>query len=586
MTDSYAAAGRVRARRLSRRDALATATESDRRLLSLLVEQRVLTQTQLERLLSDIPARTLRYRTERLTRLGLVGRSRPYRDKGSAPFHYWPTRVADTSVRGEPVARGGERPEPNPMFLHHAERLSEVYVLLATVAPSVGLRLRRFAREGDARESFRVAGRERALAPDALIEFEDDTGRTLLGFLELDLGTMSHSRLKTKAAGYAAYAAEAAWTERHPFCPCLLFLTTTETRAISFLKTTQSLIDQYRRHASSIYGRRGNLDWFAAGASAHARQPERALLEACWDNLTLSGGGLTLADCLNAARAPYDAVRAKHAAEQRALEAERELLRTNPEARRSHLQEKRLDLHGSHLVEFGQTGQTALMLLLAARGPMTVTEQDAFVAFARQLDDDPLEARLAPIPVPPTWADEQAVAALVSEYRTVQRARVSELTRRYGEGPQLRSDQHELAAGGLIGRYGWDTLEERARRDHNGRVEQDRLRLAYLNIRDRDARQRRHETGLATRLARGRTAVLELVDKDKLRICGRCHEIAYPPELPEPVGYGSVPQHAYQAPTRCHFCRGSELNPWDELYQPELEYGAAGALTGTAWETR
>ena len=49
------------------------------------------------------------------------------------------------------------------MFLHHAERLSEVYVLLATAAPSAGLRLRRFAREGDARESFRVAGRERAL---------------------------------------------------------------------------------------------------------------------------------------------------------------------------------------------------------------------------------------------------------------------------------------------------------------------------------------------------------------------------------------------------------------------------------------
>jgi hypothetical protein len=36
-------------------------TDTDRRLLTLLAEQRVLTRTQLERLLADTPARTLRY---------------------------------------------------------------------------------------------------------------------------------------------------------------------------------------------------------------------------------------------------------------------------------------------------------------------------------------------------------------------------------------------------------------------------------------------------------------------------------------------------------------------------------------------
>jgi hypothetical protein len=86
-------AGRGPAGRLSRRDALATLTDLDRLLLTLLSEQRVLTQTQLEPLIADTPARTLRYRSERLTRFGLLGRSRPYRDKGSAPFHYWPTRA-------------------------------------------------------------------------------------------------------------------------------------------------------------------------------------------------------------------------------------------------------------------------------------------------------------------------------------------------------------------------------------------------------------------------------------------------------------------------------------------------------------
>jgi protein involved in plasmid replication-relaxation len=293
----------------------------------------VLTQTQLERLLANTPGRTLRYRTERLTRLGLVGRSRPYREKGSAPFHYWPTRGSDAFVRGEPLPRGGERAEPNPQFLQHAERLSELYVLLTVQAPTVGLHLQEFKREGAGREAFRVEGRERALAPDALIHLRDDNGRGLLGFVEFDLGTMSHTRLKTKAAGYAAYAAQAAWTERHPFSPCLLFLTTTEARAISFLKILAALLD--RRGRGGYYGRRrGYLDWFAAAACSHARDPERALVEACWDDLTLAGGGLTLSDCLNKARAAYDATRAKKEAEQRALEIAHRLARLEQQRER------------------------------------------------------------------------------------------------------------------------------------------------------------------------------------------------------------------------------------------------------------
>jgi DNA-binding Lrp family transcriptional regulator len=303
-------------RRPSRHDTLATVTDTDRRLLTLLSEQRVLTQTQLERLLDDVPARTLRYRTERLTRLGLVGRSRAYRDRGSAPFHYWPTRVSDAFVRGEPTPRGGERAEPNPQFLHHAERLSELYTLLAVQAPTVGLRLHSFKRERDAREPFRANGRERALAPDALIHLHDEDGRGLLAFVELDMGTMSHARLKTKAAGYGAHAANASWTERHPFCPCLLFLTTTETRAIAFLKILSGQLDRHGR--GNHYSRR-YFEWFAAAACAHAHEPERALVEACWDDLALAGGGLTISDCLNEARVTYDAEQAKKQAEERAL---------------------------------------------------------------------------------------------------------------------------------------------------------------------------------------------------------------------------------------------------------------------------
>ena len=576
LIEFHSRGGRGHAGRLGRRDALATLTDLDRHLLTLLSAQRVLTQTQLGRLLADTPARTLRYRTERLTRQGLVGRSRPYRAKGSAPFHYWPTRASDAFVRGEPPPRGGERAEPNPQFLHHAERLSELYVLLRVQAPTVGLHLHEFRREGEAREVSRAEGRERALAPDALIHLHDDDGRGLLAFVELDLGTMSHARLKTKAAGYAAYATQAAWTERHPFCPCLLFLTTTETRAISFLKMLTVLLG--RRGGGSYYGRRrGYLDWFAAAACAHARDPEHALSEACWDDLVLAGGGLTLTDCLNKARVAYAATRASEEAEQRARDTERGRLRANPEARRAYLQNKPLRFHGDHLDQFGEAGATALSLLLNASDAMSDVERDAFAALARQLTDDPLEAEPAPEPVPPTWTDAEAVAALVEVYRRRQRARIDELARRYGEGPTLRHDRTQLADGRLLDGYSCDSLEERARHDQQARQEQERLRLIYLDRREREARQRKHEAGLAARLAHGRSAVYAIVDRDRLQICTRCDEIVYPPE---PERRETVTYQQPAQPSRCHFCGGSELAAWDPIYQSELEYGPGTRLLG------
>jgi hypothetical protein len=560
-------------RRQSRHDALASLTDTDRRLLTLLSEQRVLTQTQLERLLADIPARTLRYRTERLTRLGLVGRSRPYREKGSAPFHFWPSRASDAFVRGEPAPRGGERAEPNPQFLHHAERLSELYVLLCVEAPTVGLRLHSFQREGDAREVFRAEGRERALAPDALIHLHDERDRGLLAFVELDMGTMSHPRLKTKAAGYAAYAAEAAWTESHPFCPCLLFLTTTEARALAFLRLLHGLVEKQRRYS---YRREGWLDWFSAAACPHAREPERALAEACWDDLALAGGGLSLADSLARARAPYDATRAKKEATERALEQQRSRLYADANAWRWYLQEKRLYLRDEQLTEFGEQGTTALQLLLHFTEPMDAVEQRAFAVLARQLADDPLDAELADDPPLPTPRELDTVNALADRYRAMQQHRLEQLARRYGEGPSLRRYQRELAAGRLLNQFSWDGLADQAKRDHERRSELEQLRIAYLDRREREARRRKHDAGIAARLAHGRTVVYALVDRDRLHICPSCDEIVYPPK-PQRATSGYAARH-YEEPPRCHFCDDTyHLAAWDPARAFEVEHGPAGA---------
>jgi hypothetical protein len=47
----------------------------------------------------------------------------------------------------------------------------------------------------------------------------DREDRKFGAFVEIDLGSMSHTRLRQKAELYAAYAASDAWRDRHLFSP-------------------------------------------------------------------------------------------------------------------------------------------------------------------------------------------------------------------------------------------------------------------------------------------------------------------------------------------------------------------------------
>src|ERR1700704_1744110 len=77
-------------------------SELDERVLGLISWLRVVSQSQLERLYPEVPGRSLRYRTRRLHRLGLIGRTRPYLDPGSGPHHLLPTRRGGALARGQP----------------------------------------------------------------------------------------------------------------------------------------------------------------------------------------------------------------------------------------------------------------------------------------------------------------------------------------------------------------------------------------------------------------------------------------------------------------------------------------------------
>jgi hypothetical protein len=549
----------------SRAAALARLSELDRRILVLVSTQRVLTQAQLARLLAEVPERTLRYRTERLFQLGLLGRSRPYREAGSHPFHFWPTRQADAFVRGA-VPRGGERAEPNPLFLAHAAGLSELYVLLATGAAEGGLVLRGFRREGETREPFRASGRERALAPDALIALDDEDGRQLLAFVELDLGTMSRPRLRVKAAGYAAYVYERAWAQRHPFCPALLFLTTGEARALAFLKLLASELERLGR---SRWHRDEQERWFVAAACAYAHEPARALSERCWDDRNLNSG-LTLPDFLERARRPYEQALAEVQARRLERERRREELLRNPTRLRRHLRREQRYALRPLLADFGEQQTHAIQLLLEGGGEIDSFEREALLMLVRLLGEQLLEADEAPA-ARPDARDRACAARLVSHYREKQQTQLTALVRRFGEGPRLREHRRHLEQGELLDHHSASRLELEARSDCEGRRTQDRLRLAYLQRREREARQRARAHGLASYLLHGSSDAQAQVDHEWLRVCERCREVAYPGEH-EQHGYGFHPP-----PRQCHFCDSSALAAWDTRYSPLLEPTAAAA---------
>jgi hypothetical protein len=345
----------VRTRRCPNHSAAAL-SKIDQRLLDVLCTHRVVTQSQLQRLFPAVPERTLRYRTRRLHDLGLAGRSRPYRDHGSAPNHHWPTRHADCLMRGQAIPRGGERKQPNPIFIAHTAALTELYVAVFTNARTAGFKGLEYRREGEARETFKDGVRERALAPDALLGLLDEHDRELWAFVELDLGTMSHTRLRAKAELYAAYAASDAWRKHHLFLPALLFLTTTDIRAHKFLKAlARALSYGPRRH-----GRRT----FVAGAAGIVWTPQQLLAEPCLADLD-GHTGLGLFDVLDTARAPYGQALARELEQREAEEEQQRVLREDPEAMREHLRRYESSLR-PYLQALGPLGEQTTRLLLSA----------------------------------------------------------------------------------------------------------------------------------------------------------------------------------------------------------------------------
>lgn len=508
-------------------------SELDHLILGLLSSLRVLTLPQLASLSPETPPRTLRYRAARLAKHGFLGRTRPYRERGSAPHHLWPTRKGEAIANGEPPPRGGERREPNPLFLAHAAGLSELYVALKTGLPE-GTRLVSFEREAEARETFSTLGREeRAIAPDACIQIADTDDNGLVGLVELDLGTMSHRQLKAKAAGYGEYAQLEAWHHRNAYCPPLLFITTGEKRARSFLAAADREIDSDRMLVASVGLARDLRPCIAA--------PE-------W----MVGDGEQVTDLLGilrAARRPYDEANEREKAQRREEEAQRERLRSDPEALAERLRAELRYAWGDEQLERAATD--ALRLSVESEGGLNEIERSALEAVGGMLAE-PLAARLAERE--PTPSEREALVALVAHHHASQIERLNEAAKRFGEGPKLRRRRRWLEDGDLIGTDSLAALTDDAEQDRENAAEQGRLRKDYLRWRETKATRLGERHGFIARRRIGRDAFLAQVDRDSLRLCSGCEEIVYPDPGRE-HGPARRDVAAY-----CHFCGAGVLS--------------------------
>lgn len=512
-------------------------SDLDRRILDLLSFLRVLTQTQLASLLSpEIPPRTLRYRTARLAKLGLIGRTRPYRERGSAPHHLWPTRKGEAIVEGGPPPRGGERREPNPLFLAHAAAISELYVALKTSLPE-SLKLTGFEREAEAREAFRgYDGKEHAVAPDARIQITEADGRLLLGLVELDLGTMSARQLKAKAEGYGEYVEREGWRQRNSYCPPLLFITTSEKRARSFLAICRRTVDR---------------DRMLVAATASARNIGRSLAAREW--LAGEREGVDLLGILRGARRPYDEVLKQEEEERREREAERERLRSDPAALREHLRKWRHRDWGAQ--RLGADPARALEITFERDGELVEAERRALLALG-EMFADPLRLQLRE--GEPTAERQPVLAELVEHQRARQLEEIGGLAERVGEGPALRKARGRIQDGELLAVADLSGLRLAAEDDGRSLKEQERLRSAYLSDREERALYRWKSQRLFTRLQSGPEDFLEEIDRRSLRLCRSCQEVAYPD--PDRASYERKPRDvAY----RCHFCGSEKLAEWE-----------------------
>ncbi len=192
------------------------------------------------------------------------------------------------------------------MFVAHAAAITEVWLALIEHGPAAGIKVTGWLTDRAGWQEWTRVGRWSShpsrLTPDAVSTFTYD-GAEAVAFVEVDLASMTQTVLKQKVARYLAYADDLAWQDRHPYCPPMLLLTTTQTRAVSFLRAAGQVIEKHRRSADP-HDRAATLVVAACGL---VRDPGNAVAQVCWGLPDDSVADLTLAEVLVERAAAKDA---------------------------------------------------------------------------------------------------------------------------------------------------------------------------------------------------------------------------------------------------------------------------------------
>jgi transcription initiation factor IIE alpha subunit len=259
----------------------------------LLNQHRVMTTGQLARA-TRTPERTVRYRLDQLHDAGLVAYARPGRESGSAPRHWWLRPAGARLVAGTAAGEG----KPSAMFAAHAAAITEVWLALSEHRPGHGIELEDWLTDRAGWQEWEAGAywsRRYRLTPDAVAQVRMPDGTSAVAFIEVDLATMTQTLLKEKVARYLAYAADRAWEGVHLYCPPMLLLTTTATRAATFVRAAGQLIAQHEERLPF----EDPADVLVVAACGFVHDPARAITESCWTVPEAAATELTLAELLS-----------------------------------------------------------------------------------------------------------------------------------------------------------------------------------------------------------------------------------------------------------------------------------------------
>jgi hypothetical protein len=480
----------------------------DHEILTLLQFHRVLTTPQLISLTAR-PERTVDYRLSRLRSGSLVDRTRPYAASGSAPYYWWLTRIGARLVEGVSPAPG--KAPPNPLFLRHSAAIAGLYVALVEVGPHVGLQGAIWQRDERAWEEWSSLSRNHAhLRPDAHFEVDLDVdgevGRAG-GFIEVDFATMDQRRLRAKVTRYLDYCRDRAWWHRHPGCPALLLVTTSEARVSHFLANVER-----ERRSPSLYQERYPIDLEPlVGACPRVSAPNEAMSAPVW-RTSVADAPSTLPALLTGEVRKYRRLVANVDARRAAKEHNDQIRAIGPLAQ-DHEQ-----LAGALGDQDGGEAVRHLFTHIAPgsngrREEWAEQHLDLVLAtHAWWVDQDGRSGW----PLPPT--------ALVAGWRRIYRAMWSEQAHRLldqaarsVENPRLRRPVADVAEGTLVDEWRLAYTEPL-----DGPAAADEARLDYETRREQSVNQTTRDLPLHRRLATSRATLEADYDAAHLLICLDC----------------------------------------------------------------